>query len=51
MENSTACADFPTDVELADDATALGYLFTNGCGGVAHYHACHAYIRLLICFA
>jgi len=26
----------------------MHYLFTDGCGGVAHWHACHAHIRLLI---
>jgi len=28
--------------------TQLHYLFTDGCGGVAHCQACHAHIRLLI---
>jgi len=28
--------------------TQLHYLFTDGCGGAAHCHACHAHIRLLI---
>ena len=34
----TACADFPTGVEVADDTTAL----------LIYCHACHAHIRLLI---
>jgi len=28
--------------------TQLHYLFTDGCGGVAHCHAYHAHIRFLI---
>jgi len=28
--------------------TQLQYLFIDGCGGVAHCHACHAHNRLLI---
>jgi len=28
--------------------TQLHYLFTDGCGGVAHCHTCHAHICLLI---
>jgi len=36
--NYTACADFPTGVELADDTTAL----------LIYCHACHAHIHLLI---
>jgi len=29
--------------------TQLSYLFTDGCGGVAHCHTCHAHIRLIFC--
>ena len=28
--------------------TQLHYLFTDGCGGMAHWQAVHAHIRLLI---
>jgi len=28
--------------------TQLHYLFTDGCGGVAHCHAYHAHVLLLI---
>jgi len=49
----TACADFPTSVELADDNRTGGrhncitYLLTDVVA-VAHCHACHTHIRLLI---
>jgi len=35
---------FPSGVELADEH----YVFTDKCHGMAHCHACHAHIWLLI---